>query len=397
MEGVIVPVSHKDALPVFHIVRMQRLLPLPPEIPAGGDVLFGKGDALRQLPGGGNLSQDDPSAGTSHGFPTQVELQHPPASVRQGHIIGGSPEGEKPDAVRDLQDSRQERLLVLRQAEAVPVVPLPLRHVGEAAEKEDGGPAFGRFPHGAYGFLFQLLVPGSRIAGITPDKADFGSQLSKLLHRIVDPLRVDMAAAPSLDPGTGCQIPHDQDPAPCGKREESFIFQKDRAFLGDLSGQPMTVLSGLLRHLRGSALRLSFRVPFTQLPHPLQGPFHGRCLHAPLFHRLSQRFVMGAAAVRHLHIHPGFDAGRQVHAGPPVAHHQAFKAPPVSQHIRQQIPVLAGRTAVQEVVGGHHRGGLCLPHHLLEGGQIDLMKGPPVHHGVGGHAVGLLAVAGQVL
>ena len=81
----------------------------------------------------------------------------------------------------------------------------------------------------------------------------------------------------------------------------------------------------------------------------------------------------------------------------PVGDDQAVKAPLRAQDIRQQVRVLVGVRAVDEVVGAHDGARVGTAAHDLEGGEVDFAHRPFVDDGVRGHAAQLLGVDGEVL
>ena len=84
-------------------------------------------------------------------------------------------------------------------------------------------------------------------------------------------------------------------------------------------------------------------------------------------------------------------------AAAPVGDYCAVKAPVLAQDIHEQMGVLVGVGAVDEVIGGHDGLGLRLLDHHLEAGQVDLPQGALVHDGIRGHAAQLLTVHRKVL
>ena len=104
------------------------------------------------------------------------------------------------------------------------------------------------------------------------------------------------------------------------------------------------------------------------------------------------------------HVHTGFqqvvDGMNLLHglagAGP-VGHHNALEAPLVTQDGGEQLAVGLGVGTVDTVVGTHDGPGVGLLHGNLEALEIELAKGAGIDAGVVVHAVGLLAVAGEVL
>ena len=97
-----------------------------------------------------------------------------------------------------------------------------------------------------------------------------------------------------------------------------------------------------------------------------------------------------------------FEGGAVLHAegvvigAAPVGDDGPVEAPVLPQNVLQQVGILVGVGAVDEVVGGHDGLGLCLFHHDLEAGQIQLPQGALIEHRVAGHAAQLLTVDRKV-
>ena len=90
-------------------------------------------------------------------------------------------------------------------------------------------------------------------------------------------------------------------------------------------------------------------------------------------------------------------AGNVVVRATPVRHHGAVEAPLAAQDVTQQVAVLIGVSAVDQVVGAHDRLGVGLSHHNLEGREVVLAQGALVDHRVGRLAARLLTVGSKVL
>ena len=81
----------------------------------------------------------------------------------------------------------------------------------------------------------------------------------------------------------------------------------------------------------------------------------------------------------------------------PVGDDSPVKAPGIPQDVLQQMGILVGIGAVDQVVAGHDGLGMALGDGNLEVGQVELPQGPLVHNRVGGHAAQLLVVGGKML
>ena len=79
--------------------------------------------------------------------------------------------------------------------------------------------------------------------------------------------------------------------------------------------------------------------------------------------------------------------------GAAVGDDHALIAPLVPEDVRQKAPALADVGAVDQIVGGHHRGGAALFNDPLEGRQEDLPQSPLLHDVVvdGAHVIGVIA------
>ena len=114
---------------------------------------------------------------------------------------------------------------------------------------------------------------------------------------------------------------------------------------------------------------------------------HLAALHGP--HQL----VYGDLAVGHLKIQAGPEGLQMVLDGAAVGDDHALIAPLVPEDVRQKAPALADVGAVDQIVGGHHRGGAALFNDPLEGRQEDLPQSPLLHDVVvdGAHVIGVIA------
>jgi hypothetical protein len=114
-------------------------------------------------------------------------------------------------------------------------------------------------------------------------------------------------------------------------------------------------------------------------------------------HRRDDLVAVVVTAARHLQVIAGGDAAYAVVDAAPVRHHQAFEAPFVAQDAGEQRRMFGGISAIDQVVGAHHRPRLRLAHRDLEGRQVDLVQAALVDIRAGGHAFGFLAVRREVL
>ena len=131
-----------------------------------------------------------------------------------------------------------------------------------------------------------------------------------------------------------------------------------------------------------------------------------RVVHATVQHLLGEaagvhcgnQLTYGVHARRgHLEGGACLHAGNVVVRAAPVRDHGAVEAPLAAQDVTQQVAVLIGVSAVDQVVGAHDRLGVGLAYHDLEGREVVLAQGALVDHRVGRLATRLLAVGGKVL
>ena len=81
----------------------------------------------------------------------------------------------------------------------------------------------------------------------------------------------------------------------------------------------------------------------------------------------------------------------------PVGHHDALEAPLLAENGIQQVAVRLRVGTVDPIVGGHDGPGIGLLDGDLEALEVELAEGAWIDAGVIGHAVRLLAVAGEML
>ena len=131
-----------------------------------------------------------------------------------------------------------------------------------------------------------------------------------------------------------------------------------------------------------------------------------RIVHAAVQHLLGEAAGVHRGDQLTHRVHAGrghLEGGARLHAGnvvvraAPVRDHGAIEAPLAAQDVTQQVAVLVGIGAVDQVVGAHDRLGVGLAHHDLEGSEVVLAQSALVDHRVGCLAARLLAVGGKVL
>ena len=179
----------------------------------------------------------------------------------------------------------------------------------------------------------------------------------------------------------------------CEGQDVPLVLEKDDALRGSLAGERMVGFGVEARRGVGYGL--------VRLHGKLDGVEH-----AGVDVRLGEgarldggEKLAGGAVARRGHLERGLrpDAGGMVVRAAPVGDDGAFEAPLVAKNVLEQVLVLVGVGAVDEVVRAHDRLGVGLAHHDLEAREVDLAQGALVDDRVGRLAAGLLAVDGKVL
>ena len=134
-----------------------------------------------------------------------------------------------------------------------------------------------------------------------------------------------------------------------------------------------------------------------QLQQLVQPGVHVRFRNFAAFHGLHQLPDGVVAGEGHLQRGAVLHAEGVVVGAAPVGDDGALEAPVLPQDVLEQMGVLVGIGAVDEVVGGHDGLRLCLFDHDLKAGEVDLPQGALVHDGVAGHPAQLLTVHREVL
>lgn len=140
---------------------------------------------------------------------------------------------------------------------------------------------------------------------------------------------------------------------------------RDCAFLFYLPCQTMICLSRLFgNHLAPFIRNDILPVSHIQSFNSFHGSFQRLLRQTTCFHSIHDVRKMISAAVRHLHIHPRGDTCRNT---------------------------------VDIVIACHDGCGVRLFDSILKRRQINFMQSPLINHGIGGHTVCLLTVAGKML
>ena len=90
------------------------------------------------------------------------------------------------------------------------------------------------------------------------------------------------------------------------------------------------------------------------------------------------------------------DGGQTLANANPVGHHNALKAPVVTQDAGQQVVIAHGVQTVNLVVGGHNGPRVALAYGNLEAAQVELAGGTLADVLIDAGAVSFLGVDGKV-
>lgn len=112
--------------------------------------------------------------------------------------------------------------------------------------------------------------------------------------------------------------------------------------------------------------------------------------------RLDDVFVVCAAVAGHFEVHTRLDAFDPVVHRAPVADDNAAEAPFPAEHVGEHTLVVRKISAVQAVVGAHHRGGLFRLDDVFESGEINFAQSTFVHYGVNAHTEMFLVVCAEM-
>ena len=134
-----------------------------------------------------------------------------------------------------------------------------------------------------------------------------------------------------------------------------------------------------------------------QLQQLVQPGVHIRFRNFAVFHGRFQLPDGVPTGERHFQRGAVLHAQSMVVGAAPVGDDGPVKAPVPAEDVLEQVLVLVGVGAVDEVVGGHDGPGLCLFDHDFKAGKIQLPQGALVQNRVTGHPAQLLAVGSKML
>ena len=130
-DGLVVPVAHKQPLPVLRC-------PLPPrKIPGVGGVGQDQGEGLRQAAGGVHLPGEQVGGGPRPCLAPQVPVEQGLTPVQPGQLQRAAPRQHHSHVGVGLGHRLQGADLVVRQGQVVPVQPLALKALGDTQKEDD--------------------------------------------------------------------------------------------------------------------------------------------------------------------------------------------------------------------------------------------------------------------
>ena len=258
------------------------------------------------------------------------------------------------------------------------------RHLGASGASQHPG------SEGLFGRILLNVPPikaGERSFHLHP----FGGEALVQVHH-VGPMHVPGSSTPGQE--LIAAYAEERHSGASGHRQRpAGVFHQHDAFFGGLAGHGgiglQMGLEGRLVSLEGGGFHHKFQHPaYAEVQMGL------RKFSAPdLFHQL---FCLGLVAGLH-QVASGGNLGGGVALAGPVRHHQAFEAPFLPEHVREQPRVFLGVNPVQAVIGSHHGPGLRFPDGNLEVPEVDFPEGLVGHLRVVPEAVGFLVVGGKVL
>ena len=270
-----------------------------------------------------------------------------------------------------------------RQTHVGPVEPLGLESLRESDEDHCRGSSSRRLDR-----LVQQLSGGIPVLAAPGDEGDLRAGVGGLRQ----PPRINAAAAGALVPHVPGHMADEHHRRLLVQGQQvPVVLQQHGALRRRPAGQGVVDL-----HVRRRSGPAGLHRPVHQRQDPAGAPVQVGAVQGPGLRRpaAGPRHIAGAAG--HHQVAPRPKGGDSVRDATPVGDHRAVKAPLLPENVRQELPVLGAVDAVDLVVGAHHGGRAALPDHDLKGGEIELPQGPLIQHAVGGEALVLLAVAGEV-
>ena len=382
--GLIVAVAHIQALAVFHGAARTA------EVLIRRVVLAVHRPGLGQLAAGVGLAGQHVQQGARPGLAAQPRPDQRLAMALPAGLHGAAAAEHHRHMGVGAVYRQQQVQLVLGQLHAAAVHAFALLNLIQTQEQQH---------HVGFGRQFHRLGLQGRVGLAEAVKAlgiahAVQTALAESLQKAVHPGDVDHAGARALVAGGSGKIADDRHP---GRRvqgqQTGLVFQQHDAFFRRLAGQgvvgvPVNGLGGLVQRLGGGVRQgqqflqpgIDVRLRDFALPHG--------------FHQFPHR-----VQARGGHFQGGtvLDAQGVVVGPAPVGDDGAGKAPGVPQDLFDQVGVLVGVGAVDQIVAGHDGPGFSLGNGDLEVGQVEFPQGALIHHRIGGHAAQFLAVGGKML
>ena len=347
---------------------------------------------LGQLAAGAELAGEDVCGCAGACLSAQCAVDQRPALAGPRRLYRRTGAQQNDDVRVDGSHSGQKLLLVLGQLHVRAVEAFALPQLIEA-EAEQNGVSLLCEGHS----LFQLLGVSCTLTLETGGIAHEGDAAVVGLDAVQQGVHlqgVDGAGACALIAGRLGKVADDgQLLIGLERQDAALVPEQDDALCGRAAGKLM---------VRGSvegAGRFFHRSVGGehQFQHLVEAGVHVGLGNFAVLYGLHQLPDGVAAGTGHFEGGAVFHAEGVVIGAAPVGDDSPVEAPVLPQNVLQQVGILVGVGAVDEVVGGHDGLGLCLFHHDLEAGQIQLPQGALIEHRVAGHAAQLLTVDRKVL
>ena len=218
--------------------------------------------------------------------------------------------------------------------------------------------------------------------------------LGQLLQHGIHLDGVDGAGARALIPGRLGEITYDSHPLPRFQRKQTaLVLEQDHALRCRAAGQRVMRLG-----VKGPGRLFDSRMGGQhQLQQLVQPGVHIRFRNFAVFHGRFQLPDGVPTGERHFQRRAVLHAQSMVVGAAPVGDDGPLKAPVPAEDVLEQVLVLVGVGAVDEVVGGHDGPGPCLFDYDFKAGKIQLPQGALVQDRVTGHPAQLLAVGRKML
>ena len=384
-EGIEIPVSHVNGLPVIGIS-------FPGRVPgARRNILILLRIGFRQLAGRIDTAGKNVEHGAGAGLAGQVAVKHSFQVSAPGHLDGRTGTEHADHIGICLCDGFQHICLYGGNPHVMPVQSLGLTHLVQTEEIQDdirpGGQLTGLLQEGS------IRLPAAPVPAGHPDDRQMGLFRNHLLdgfqpgdiyHRGSGPLIAGLKGEISDDGNRGAFL----------QRENPvLVLQQHGAGGSRFPGQGMMPLlvKGIrgIRKSRGGCqhrvqqfVDAGVQIGFRELSDP---------------DGLHQLAGGSQAGRRHFQIGPGFYGLHMVIGSAPVRDDKSVVSPLAAQDILQEVHAFVGIFAVHLVVGGHQRAGMAVPDGDFKPCQVNLPQSALIYDCIHGHPPLLLGVHGKVL